>query len=202
MSDHYYSSAPQSAHRFASCAYEYRGAEVRFTTDAGVFSRDGVDFGTHTLLSALPDDMTGDVLDLGCGWGAVGVTVGKRYPACRVTMCDINQRAAELAEQNARDNGVDAQVIVSDGLTAVPGSFDFVLTNPPIRAGKQVIYGLFAAARERLNPGGRLYLVIRRQQGADSAVKYLKTLFGSVETIERKGGFHVICCREDERDAV
>jgi len=202
MSDHYYSASPQSEHRYAACDFEYRGAFLRFTTDAGVFSRGEVDFGTRVLLGALPDEMTGDVLDLGCGWGAIGVTVGKKYPDCRVTMCDVNERAAELARKNAGENGVNAHVAVSDGVTGVQGTFDTILTNPPIRAGKQVIYGLFAAAKERLNKGGELYLVIRKQQGADSAVKYLKTLFAQVETIERSGGFHVIRCREEESNAV
>ena len=97
---------------------------------------------------------------------------------------------------------VRRRVLLGDGLGAVEGSFDFIVTNPPIRAGKQVIYGMFAAARDRLKPGGEMYLVIRKQQGADSAVKYLKTLFKQVETIERSGGFHVIRCREDESNAV
>jgi len=202
MSDHYYSAAPQSGHRYAACEFEYRGARLRFTTDAGVFSRGEVDFGTRTLLNALPEEMAGTVLDLGCGWGAIGVTVGKKYPACDVTMCDVNERAVELAGKNAGDNGVNARVAVSDGLADVQGNFDLILTNPPIRAGKQVIYGLFAAAKERLNKGGEMYLVIRKQQGADSAVKYLKTLFARVETIERSGGFHVIRCREEESNAV
>ena len=197
MSDHYYSASPQSAHRYAVCEYGYRGEALRFTTDAGVFSRGEMDFGTDVLLRALPDPVTGDVLDVGCGWGAIGVTVGKKYPGCRVTMCDVNERAAELTRDNARRNGVDAGVLLSDGLSRVAGSFDFILTNPPIRAGKQVIYGIFAEAREHLKPAGEMYLVIRKQQGADSAVKYLKTLFADVETIERSGGFHVIRCRKE-----
>lgn len=202
MSDHYYSASPQSAHRYAACSYDYRGVQLRFDTDAGVFSRGEMDFGTDVLLRALPEDMAGSVLDVGCGWGAIGVAVGKRYPACRVTMCDVNERAVQLSKQNAEKNGVRADVILSDGLRQVSGTFDCVLTNPPIRAGKQVIYGMFAAAKEKLNPGGALYLVIRKQQGADSAVKYLKTLFVSVETIERSGGFHVIRCREGREDAI
>lgn len=200
MSEHYYSANPQSGHRYAPCDYAYRGAALRFTTDAGVFSRGEVDFGTDVLLRALPEEMRGAVLDVGCGWGAIGVAVGKRYPACRVVMTDVNERAAELARKNARDNGVDARVLTGDGLAGAAGeAFDYILTNPPIRAGKQVIYGIFAAARGCLAPGGEMYLVIRRQQGADSAVKYLKTLFGSVETIEKSGGFHVIRCREEEK---
>ena len=202
MHDHYFSQAPQSAHQYETAAYEYRGEALRFTTDAGVFSRGEVDFGTNTLLKSLPQEMAGRVLDLGCGWGAVGVSVGKRYPACEIVMTDVNARARALAERNARDNGVDALAVQGDGLENVEGAFDYILTNPPIRAGKQVIYRLFAESRKRLSPGGSLYLVIRKQQGAESAVKYLKTIFPSVETVEKSGGFWVIRCREGTEDDV
>ncbi|MCR4885912.1 MAG: methyltransferase [Clostridiales bacterium] len=196
MNDHYYSADPQSSHRYAPAEYAYRGAALRFLTDAGVFSRGEVDFGTDVLLNALPEDIAGRVLDLGCGWGAVGVSVGKRYPDCRIVMTDVNARAAALAAENARNNGVKAETVTGDGLENVTGAFDYILTNPPIRAGKQVIYALFAACAERLTAAGEMYLVIRKQQGAESAVRYLKTLFCAVDTIDRSGGFHVIRCRE------
>lgn len=196
--DHYYSAAPESAHRYAECAYAYRGETLRFMTDAGVFSRGEVDFGTDTLLRALPDGLSGRVLDLGCGWGAVGVSVGKKYPACEVVMSDVNTRALALAARNAAANSVRAQTVESDGLDAVPGRFDAVLTNPPIRAGKAAIYRLFAQCAQRLAPGGALYIVIRKQQGAQSAIAYLRGIFESVETIDKSGGFWVICCRREE----
>ena len=195
MSDHYYSAAPSSAHKYESASYAYRGKELRFTTDAGVFSRGEVDFGTDALLRALPEEMAGRVLDLGCGWGAVGVSVGKRYPACEIVMTDVNERAAELAEKNARDNGVSARVCQGDGVENAPGYFDYIITNPPIRAGKQVIYRLFRESGERLSEKGQLYLVIRKQQGAQSALKYLKTVFDQAETVEKSGGFWVIRCQ-------
>lgn len=204
MNDHYYSADPQSEHRYAETAYAYRGAELRFLTDAGVFSRGEVDFGTQVLLRALPEEMSGRVLDLGCGWGAVGVSLAKRYPACRVTMSDVNRRALDLAAKNAQSNGVQAQCVQSDGLDAVEGPFDLIVTNPPIRAGKQVIYRLFAQSADKLSPGGALYLVIRKQQGAESAIKYLKTIFSQVDTVEKSGGFWVIRCikREETEDEV
>ena len=152
MHDHYYTPVPQSGHRYAETAYEYRGARLAFLTDAGVFSRGEVDRGTDVLLKALPEDMAGRVLDLGCGWGAVGVSVGKKYPACRVVMSDVNERALELARKNAAANGVQAEAVQSDGLEKVEGTFDYILTNPPIRAGKQVIYRLFAESAEKLSP--------------------------------------------------
>lgn len=201
MNDHYFSPAPQSEHRYAEAAYSYRGQALRFTTDAGVFSRGEVDFGTDALLNALPRDMAGRVLDLGCGWGAVGVSVGKRYPACEIVMSDVNGRALELAARNAEKNGVAARTVESDGFSAVDGDFDWIITNPPIRAGKQTIYRIFADCAPRLRPGGALYLVIRRQQGAESALKFLKTVYACVETVEKSGGFWVIRCGMAALDA-
>ena len=195
MSDHYYTANPASAHDERRVALTALGNELVFTTDAGVFSRDGLDKGTEALLNALPVPMEGRVLDLGCGWGPVGVALGKRYPALEIVMTDINQRAAELARRNLAANGVQAQVVQGDGFAAVEGSFDAILTNPPIRAGKAVIYALFREARARLNPGGALYIVIRKQQGAPSALKYLKELYGDAEVIDRGSGFHVIRAR-------
>lgn len=202
MHDHYYTQTPTSAHQYQTAAYMYRGVKLAFTTDAGVFSRGEVDFGTDALLKSLPDEMAGRVLDLGCGWGAMGVSVGKRYPQCRVVMTDVNERARELAEKNARDNGVSALAVQGDGLENVEGAFDYILTNPPIRAGKQVIYRLFSDSAKRLTENGFLYLVIRRQQGAESALKYLKTIFALAETVEKSGGFWVIRCQGGSKDDV
>ena len=198
MNDHYFTASPASEHRYASFDYTYREKDIRFTTDAGVFSRGEMDFGTDVLLRALPDPLFGRVLDLGCGWGAIGVSVGKRYPGCAVVMSDVNERALSLAAKNARENGVTAQTAQSDGLENVPGSFDFILTNPPIRAGKQVIYGMFSACAGKLRENGEMYLVIRKQQGAESALKFLKTCFEQVAVIEKSGGFWVIQCRRGE----
>ena len=195
MNDHYYSAAPASEHSYRTAEWTYRGHALRFLTDAGVFSKGEVDYGTATLLKALPEEMAGRVLDLGCGWGAVGVALGKKQPALEIVMTDINRRAVELARRNLDANGVRAEVVQGDGFENVTGEFDAILTNPPIRAGKAVIYGLFARARVFLKPGGALYVVIRKQQGAPSALKYLKEIFAEAEVIDRSGGFHVIRAR-------
>ncbi len=191
MSDHYYTENPTSAHDERHFALNLLGEDLTFTTDAGVFSRDGLDRGTRLLLEALPE-LTGRVLDLGCGWGAVGVALGRKYPALDIVMTDINSRAVELARRNLAANGVRAEVVQGDGFQSVTGDFDAVVTNPPIRAGKAVIYGLFAGAREHLRPGGALYAVIRKQQGAPSALKYLRETYDGAEVIDRGAGFHVI----------
>lgn len=192
MPDHYFSETPESAHRPSECQTVYKGHTLIFETDAGVFSRDGLDKGTALLLHALPP-LSGSVLDLGCGWGAVGISAAKAYPDIQVTMVDINSRAVELSRKNAKSSGVSVRVLQSDGFSALEGEkFSYILTNPPIRAGKQVIYGLFQKSAEHLLPGGSLYLVIRKQQGAPSAMTYLNTIFLKVQVVERGGGFFVI----------
>ncbi len=191
MAEHYYTQNPASAHDERQVTLRALGNELVFTTDAGVFSRDGLDRGTEVLLEALPV-LTGRVLDLGCGWGAVGVALGKKYPSLDIVMTDINQRAVDLARRNLAQNGVKAKAVQGDGFASVTGTFDAIVTNPPIRAGKAVIYGLFSQARDFLNPGGALYIVIRKQQGAPSALKYLKEIYAEAEVIDRGSGFHVI----------
>lgn len=191
MHDHYYTVNPNSAHDLRRVKFSVLGNELMFDTDAGVFSRDGLDEGSRILMEALPE-LTGRVLDLGCGWGAVGVSIKKRWPGIDLVMTDVNQRAVDLSRKNLALNGVSAEVLQGDGFENVTGAFDFVITNPPIRAGKQAIYGMFADAHARLNPGGRLYIVIRKQQGAPSALKYLREVYAEAEVIEREAGFWVI----------
>ena len=194
MPDHYYTEIPTSAHDERRVELRALGNALTFITDAGVFSRDGLDRGTEVLLDALPE-LSGRVLDLGCGWGAVGVALGKRWPELDIVMTDINSRAVELARRNLAENSVKATVVQGDGFAAVEGKFDAIVTNPPIRAGKAVIYGLFAQARDHLKPDGALYAVIRKQQGAPSALKYLKEVYGQAETVDRGSGFHVLRAR-------
>ena len=191
MPDHYYTEMPTSAHDERRIALRALGNDLTFITDAGVFSRDGLDRGTEVLLDALPA-LSGRVLDLGCGWGAVGVALGRRWPGLDIVMTDINSRAVELARRNLTENGVKATVVQGDGFAAVEGRFDAIVTNPPIRAGKAVIYDLFAQARDHLKPDGALYVVIRKQQGAPSALKYLKEIYARAETVGRGSGFHVL----------
>ena len=193
MNDHYYTRVPQSESRPVSCVYSYRGVDLSFQTDAGVFSKGEVDTGTRLLLEALPEEMNGDILDLGCGWGVIGISIAKRWPETRVTMADVNTRALDLSRENAKRNRADVTCMESDGMDSLAGqTFDAVVTNPPIRAGKQVIYKMFADAAKSLKTGGALYLVIRKQQGAESCMKYLQTIYGSVEKLDKSGGFWVL----------
>ena len=196
MPDHYYTSAPTSAHEERRFTLEFAGKTLCFETDAGVFSKQHVDPGSLLLCKSLPDGLCGDVLDMGCGWGAMTVLTLAAHPDVRMTMADVNERALALAVKNIQENGMTAKALVSDGFSAIEGQFDAVITNPPIRAGKAVIYAMFEGARDHLKSGGALYLVIRKQQGAPSALKHLQTLYDSAQVIERDGGYWIIECRK------
>ncbi len=195
MPDHYYSATPTSAHDVRTVSLACGNRTLTCQTDAGVFSREHLDPGSALLLSALPMDLRGRVLDLGCGWGPVGLCLAATRPDARIVCCDVNQRAVELAAANFAANGLAADCVVSDGLSDVSGDFSLIATNPPIRAGKAVIFRLFAESRQRLTPGGALYAVIRKQQGAPSALSYLKTLFFTAEVVKKSAGYWVIACQ-------
>ena len=197
MADHYYTPQPESKHKPGLVTYDYRGLSLRFETDSGVFSRTEIDKGTDILLRTLPETLSGDVLDMGCGYGVIGVSVGKCWKDTRITMADVNERACDLSRKNAMNNGVSAKVLVSDGYAQVLGNrYDLILQNPPIRAGKAVIYQMFADAATCLREGGQLWLVIRKQQGAPSALTYLRTLYRQAQVVEKEAGYWIFCCEE------
>ena len=137
MNDHYYTESPSSQSRPAEARFDYRGRAFTLISDAGVFSRGELDSGTRILLSALPDRLQGRVLDLGCGWGPVGVALGALYPDCQIVFTDVNLRALALAEQNAKASQVTGTFIQSDGFAGIDGMFDYIITNPPIRGASE-----------------------------------------------------------------
>ncbi len=194
MPEYYYTASPTSGHEDRYFNHVFAGKVLRFCTDAGVFSKQHIDPGSELLCKSLPQDLHGRVLDMGCGWGAMTVMTLAAHPQVQMTMADINERALELAKANVAQNGMQAEALLSDGFAAIEGQFDAVITNPPIRAGKAVIYAMFEQAREHLVPGGALYLVIRKQQGAPSALKHLQTIYARADVIERDGGYWIIRC--------
>jgi 16S rRNA (guanine1207-N2)-methyltransferase len=193
MSEHYYTNKPTAGHDEAQLSVTLRGFDLTFTTDAAVFSKQRIDFGSALLIEAMQIKPTDTVLDLGCGYGPIGIVAAKLAAEGKVYLVDVNERATDLARRNLTANGVaNAEVRVGDGLNAVPGIlFDKVLTNPPIRAGKAVIYRMIDEALAQLKPGGEYWCVIQTKQGAPSMKKKLKETFGNVEDVEREAGYHV-----------
>lgn len=192
MSDHYFTANPSVASDKRFMELSFRGNVLKFETDAGVFSKNRLDPGTELLLSSLPERFDGRALDLGCGWGGVGAFMACMWPHATVVMTDINERAAELARVNLLKNNLRADVFQGDGLSHVEGHFDLIAFNPPIRAGKAVVHRLFSEGGEKLRGGGSLYIVIRKQQGAASAKRFLADRMEIVKTVARGGGYHVL----------
>lgn len=171
-----------------------RGLEVRLQTDAGVFSKRGLDFGSRLLIEHVTLPQGAFVVDLGCGYGPVTAILGQVYPDSQWILADVNERAVQLAWRNTTSLGNRRRVVVSDGFCEIQDEeVDAVVLNPPIRAGKSVVYRLFAEARAHLRKGGSLWIVIQKKHGAPSAKKELERLFPLVQDVARSGGYHVFC---------
>jgi 16S rRNA (guanine1207-N2)-methyltransferase len=164
-------------------------------TDKGVFSKSGLDFGTRVLLENLTLNANQTVLDLGCGYGPIGIVLTALYQS-RVTMVDINQRAVNLTKENARLAKVEVEAIQSDGFEKIEGVFDVIVTNPPIRAGKKVIYGWYADSAKYLSENGTFYLVVNKNQGAPSTITELNRFYSKVDVVCKKSGYHLISCQK------
>jgi 16S rRNA (guanine1207-N2)-methyltransferase len=199
MADHYYSNDPHSKNDPRKWTFTLRGEKFFFNTDAGVFSKGEVDFGSRLLIESfeLPT-VEGDILDVGCGYGPIGLAMAKSFPERTVHMVDVNRRAIELAIRNSKENDVEnVRIYESDGLSMVEGPFSAILTNPPIRAGKETVFKFYDEAFEKLKAGGELWVVIQKKQGAPSTIDHLKKLFGQVETVEKKKGYYILRAEKD-----
>lgn len=165
-----------------------------FYTDYGVFSKKGLDFGTRSLLETLEiNHITGKVLDFGCGYGPIGIYVAQNTIA-EVHMIDINRRSLELARKNASTNHVNVQIYESNLYENVKEIFDFVISNPPIRVGKKILYQILEETKEHLTQNGELWIVVHKNQGAKTTVEFLKQFY-TVEIKNKNKGFYIIRCR-------
>ncbi|MBE6138352.1 MAG: class I SAM-dependent methyltransferase [Firmicutes bacterium] len=172
------------------------GRTYIFKTDNNVFSKKGLDFGTRTLLDNLPlEKINGDVLDFGCGYGPIGIFV-KSNTEARVDMVDINERALNLARVNAKLNGVDVSVFESNIYENIDKKYDYIISNPPIRVGKEILYKILFGAKGYLKQFGELWIVVNKDQGAKTVAKELEKEY-EVSIVEKNKGFYVICARNN-----
>ena len=170
------------------------GNRYSFFTDNGVFSKDKLDFGTRVLLENLPIEILhGDILDVGCGYGVIDIVLGKIVDANFLGV-DVNRRALHLADMNKKENGLsNINFIESSCYENVNGKYDFIITNPPIRAGKKIVYEIVMGAKNYLKDGGSLFIVVRKEQGAKSMIRDLEEIY-KVEILNKVKGFFVIKC--------
>lgn len=169
---------------------------LSFYSDNGVFAKDKLDFGTRLMLENIDwDNVTGPILDVGCGYGPIGI-IASKITDSKVTMCDVNKRAVHLTERNIKENKADCIVVESNCYENINGTFNTIITNPPIRAGKKIVYEIVFGAKKHLADGGNLYLVIHKDQGAKSLIKDLENEY-KVDILEKDKGFFVIKCKKD-----
>lgn len=194
MSGHYYSKKPEVNHNRQTHADSLRGNPMKFVTDAGVFSKTGVDYGSRVLVETMELQEGDRVLDVGCGYGPIGLTAARLVGSGHVTMIDINERAVELAKENAKLNGIsNVTILQSDLFEAVKTErFQVILTNPPIRAGKAVVHRIFEEGYQLLQEGGSMWVVIQKKQGAPSAMDKLEAIFGEVEVVLKDKGYWIL----------
>ena len=191
MSKMYYAENPDAAHDIHELRVELLGEKMTFLTDAGVFSKKMVDFGSQLLLKCLEVNQGETVLDVGCGYGPLGLSLVKAY-GVQATMVDINNRALDLAQQNAERNKVEATIFQSNIYEQVEGHFDHVISNPPIRAGKQVVHEIIENSKDFLKTGGDLTIVIQKKQGAPSAKSKMEDVFGNCEVVKKDKGYYIL----------
>lgn len=193
MSDHYYSKDPQVASQESIIHVQLRNQSLRLYTDRGVFSKKEVDFGSRLLVESIELPSNSRILDVGCGYGPLGLTLAKEDPTCTVTMVDVNERALHLCRKNAELNQIsNVRIFESYLLDQLEGEvFDLILTNPPIRAGKEVVHRLFEQSVQALQPNGELWIVIQKKQGSPSAFAKLEQLYEKVEEVTKKKGYRI-----------
>ena len=208
---HYFSEKQEVKSDRKIIRYEIENRNFEFVTDNGVFSKTKVDFGTDVMLKVfLRENMNKknqkfDVLDIGCGYGVVSVVMKAFFQKIKTVSSDVNERALELARENLFKNGVvksndsedndfgnsDFKVIKSFAFDNISEKFDVILSNPPIRAGKQTIFQIYEKSFEHLNENGEFYCVIQTKHGAKSTQKKLEEVFGNCETLEIDAGYRI-----------
>ncbi len=193
--DHYFTNNQNLKSDIKTLSYSYQVNEFTFFSDNGVFSKEHIDYGSKLLLETFLKNHkeAGSVLDVGCGYGFMGIVLTKILQS-NVTMIDVNKRALHLTKRNLENNKLKANVIESNVYESVTDKYDVIITNPPVRAGKQVLLDILIGAKNYLKENGELWYVLRKDHGAKSMEKILNEHY-KVETIEKSKGFYIFCCK-------
>lgn len=194
MSDHYFSEEPDAASHPTTVSLTLPDLTVSLSSDTGVFSRDRIDAGTKLLLleGRIPIESPDRLCDLGCGYGPIAVVLATRYPSAEIFAIDVNRRARDLCEQNARSLGLDNVVVVAPDGVGPTVTFDAIWSNPPIRIGKAALHALLEEWLERLDPNGTATLVVARNLGADSLARTLAAKGFPVDRRLSRAGYRLL----------
>ncbi len=188
---HYFENDKNLVSEIKPFSISINGCSFTFNTDNGVFSKGELDYGTNLLIkNALKLNISGDILDLGCGYGVIGIVLGKLTNS-NVMLSDVNKRAIHLTKMNAKKNGVSVKVIDSDGYLNITDKFDYVISNPPIRVGKKKLYELLINTKDHLKDNGEMIIVVRKEQGAVSLIKDMEEYY-KVSVLDKEKGFFII----------
>lgn len=188
----YYEDNRDLAHDVQELSVELLGLSLHFLTDAGVFSKNAIDYGSRVLLDNFQPEGAKTLLDVGCGYGTLALTLAKKY-GLKATLVDVNSRALDLAKKNADKNNIEVNgIFLSNIYDNVEEKFDGIISNPPIRAGKEVVHTILSDAYEHLNDDGHLTIVIQKKQGAPSAQKKMKDVFGNCEIVAKDKGYYIL----------
>lgn len=202
MANHYYTKNPESISQQKHWTYRLKGNTLSFTSDNGVFSKNTVDFGSELLVESydIPEQFQkASLLDIGCGYGTMGLAYGKAYPELSIEMIDVNERALVLAQENAKKNGIHNVDIHESNLydSVKKSQYEIIISNPPIRAGKIVVHTILEKAYDYLAENGQLVIVIQKKQGAPSAQKKMEEVFGNCERIQWNKGYWILVSTKD-----
>jgi len=191
---HYFSNNETLERKIRDIFFVIDKTKFHFKTDNGVFSKLGLDFGSRLLIETVKTLPYEKVLDLGCGYGPIGLTYKFFHPTANLTMIDINERAVDLTKKNAELNSLEADVFASDGFAKVKTKFDLILSNPPIRAGKDLLQKLLKESADYLTENGRLIYVIHKNLGAKTSYAFCEGIYKKVDIINKKSGYYIIQC--------
>ena len=191
---HYYTNNVDLASNEEKIQLTYRDHQIIFISDNGVFSKNRVDYGSRVLLNSMDISKNQkSLLDVGCGYGTLGISLKTIYPWLSVEMVDVNGRAVHLANESIKENQLtDMKAYESFLYENVRGTFDVIVSNPPIRAGKKVVFEILEKAFDYLNENGELVIVIQKKQGAPSAKKKMEDVFGNCETVCKDKGYFIL----------
>ena len=190
---HYFENDDSVISEPATITYDFQGQHLTYTTDHGVFSRQRLDYGSRVLMDAIDIGNAKSMLDVGCGYGTMGIALKSVHEDLQLLMTDVNKRAISLAKENIKCNNLEGiDVIESDVYENVHDRYDLVISNPPIRAGKKVVSAIISGSYDHLNEGGRLVIVIQKKQGAPSAKKLMEEIFGNATVIKKDKGYYIL----------
>lgn len=197
---HYYTEKPTSKSDIKEMTFEFLNKNFIFYTDSGVFSKSKIDFGSELMIKTFLNHSkikTGKFLDIGCGYGPVGIIVKTFIPALDIYLSDINERALALTEKNLIKNNIkEYKIMKSSIFDNITENFDCILSNPPIRAGKDTIFQIYDESYKHLNSNGEFYCVIQTKQGAKSTFKRINKIFGNCETLTIDSGYRILYAKK------